>query len=94
MKLDLSSLQSVMDFVEEFKRKGYQLQLLICNAGSIFVKHGIVFHIDFCKPNLLVHSFLSTCGIPVVSTYLFRRSPLTKNSYVRVNGTFIISPLL
>ena len=40
IKLDLSSLQSVMDFVEEFKGKGYQLQLLICNGGLISSQKG------------------------------------------------------
>ena len=40
MKLDLASLQSVMDFVEEFKRKGYPLHLLICNGGIIMGKKG------------------------------------------------------
>ena len=40
IKLDLGSLQSVMNFVEEFKGKGYPLHLLICNAGCITAKKG------------------------------------------------------
>ncbi|XP_078000563.1 retinol dehydrogenase 12-like [Glandiceps talaboti] len=33
MKLDLSSLQSVKDFIEEFRSKHSTLHVLICNAG-------------------------------------------------------------
>ena len=35
IKLDLASFKSVMEFVEEFKRKGYPLHLLICNGGAL-----------------------------------------------------------
>ena len=38
IKLDLASFKSVMEFVEEFKRKGYPLHLLICNGGIITPK--------------------------------------------------------
>ena len=41
IRLDLSSLQSVMEFVEEFKRKGYQLQFLICNGGVVATQKGM-----------------------------------------------------
>lgn len=33
MRLDLSSLQSTKDFVEEYKRSERPLHVLICNAG-------------------------------------------------------------
>lgn len=33
MRLDLSTLQSTKDFVEEFKKSGRPLHVLICNAG-------------------------------------------------------------
>ena len=41
IKLDLASFKSVMDLVEEFKRKGYPLHLLICNGGIITGKKGM-----------------------------------------------------
>ena len=40
IKLDLASFKSVMNFVEEFKRKEYPLHLLICNGGIITGKKG------------------------------------------------------
>lgn len=35
MKLDLGSLKSTVDFIEEFKSSGRHLHCLICNAGII-----------------------------------------------------------
>ena len=43
MKLDLESLQSVNDFVEAFKDKGYPLHFLICNAGIVNAPKGMNF---------------------------------------------------
>ncbi|XP_065911860.1 retinol dehydrogenase 11-like isoform X2 [Dysidea avara] len=40
MKLDLSSLQSTKQFIEDFKQKNLPLHLLICNAGIGGVLHG------------------------------------------------------
>ena len=40
MALDLSSLQSVVNFVEAFKQKGSQLNVLICNAGLGLIPQG------------------------------------------------------
>ena len=40
MKLDLSSLQSTKQFIEDFKQKNLPLHLLICNAGIGGVPHG------------------------------------------------------
>jgi len=40
MKLDLSSLQSTKQFIEDFKQKNLPLHLLICNAGIALVPHG------------------------------------------------------
>ena len=40
MTLDLNSLQSVVNFANEFKQKGYQLHVLICNAGIAFMTKG------------------------------------------------------
>ncbi|XP_006823712.1 polyprenol dehydrogenase-like [Saccoglossus kowalevskii] len=33
MKLDLTSLKSTMDFVRNYKSRGYNLNVLVCNAG-------------------------------------------------------------
>jgi len=40
MQLDLSSLQSTKQFIEDFKQKNLPLHLLICNAGIAMVPHG------------------------------------------------------
>ncbi|XP_065911513.1 retinol dehydrogenase 11-like isoform X2 [Dysidea avara] len=37
MKLDLSSLQSTKQFIEDFKQKNIPLHILICNAGIFLV---------------------------------------------------------
>ena len=42
MPLDLNSLKSVMEFVEQFKRSGRQLHVLFCNAGIAFGPYGII----------------------------------------------------
>ena len=40
MKLDTSSFQSTKEFVDEFKKSGRQLHVLICNAGVSKAKAG------------------------------------------------------
>jgi len=53
MKLDLSSLQSTKQFIEDFKQKNLPLHLLICNAGIAGVPHGEFVHIcDISKHKL------------------------------------------
>ena len=42
MALELNSLQSVVNFVEAFKQKRYQLNVLICNAGIGLTPQGRV----------------------------------------------------
>lgn len=39
-KLDLSSLQSTMDFIQGVKQRSSSLHVLVCNAGIAFVKEG------------------------------------------------------
>ena len=41
MKLDLASLESTKNFVENFKQKNLPLHILICNAGIAFVQQGL-----------------------------------------------------
>ena len=40
MKLDLASLESTKNFIENFKQKNLPLHLLICNAGIALVPYG------------------------------------------------------
>ena len=40
MKLDMASLKSTMNFVEEFKKKGYPLHFLVCNGGALINEKG------------------------------------------------------
>ena len=40
IKLDLSSLQSTMDFIQETKQRTQSLNILVCNAGIAFFKQG------------------------------------------------------
>ena len=42
MNLNLSSLQSTKNFVEEFKKSGRELHVLICNAGILAGKFGML----------------------------------------------------
>ena len=41
MKLDLSSLESTKNFIENFKQKNLPLHILICNAGIGFAQQGL-----------------------------------------------------
>ena len=41
MHLDLSSLNSTVEFVEAFRKTGYPLHVLICNAGIAFANQGV-----------------------------------------------------
>ncbi len=41
MKLDLSSLQSTMDFIQAYKASGRSLHVLLCNAGIALLNRGI-----------------------------------------------------
>ena len=40
MILDLASLESTKNFIENFKQKNLPLHMLICNAGIFMVPHG------------------------------------------------------
>ena len=56
IKVDLASLHSVMHFVEEFKRKGYPLHLLICNGAVLMNdkgKRSEIFYLFFVKSCLI-----------------------------------------
>eukprot|EP00057_Strongylocentrotus_purpuratus_P021244 XP_011675718.1 PREDICTED: dehydrogenase/reductase SDR family member on chromosome X-like [Strongylocentrotus purpuratus] len=68
MTLDLSSIASTMNFVEEFKAKGLPLHILVCNAGIIYggeVKTTDGFEIHF-QVNYLSHFLLTLHLLPVL----------------------------
>ena len=46
MHLDLNSLSSTVQFVEAFKKTGYPLHVLICNAGIAFANQGWFIHVS------------------------------------------------
>ena len=48
MHLDLSSFQSTKEFVEEYKKSGRSLHVLICNAGVSKAKPGISSNTSYC----------------------------------------------
>ncbi|KYR02691.1 short-chain dehydrogenase/reductase (SDR) family protein [Tieghemostelium lacteum] len=65
LKLDLTSLQSVRDFVEEFKKLNLPLNLLVNNAGIMMVPYsktidgfGIQFQVNHLGPFLLTYLLL------------------------------------
>ena len=40
MRLDLASLESTKNFIENFKQKNLPLHMLVCNAGIALVPYG------------------------------------------------------
>ncbi|XP_069136791.1 polyprenol dehydrogenase-like isoform X2 [Argopecten irradians] len=70
MKLDCASLESVMDFVEEFKLSGRQLHVLVCNAGIGLHKQeytGDGYELMF-QVNYLSHFLLAAHLLPILKT--------------------------
>jgi NAD(P)-dependent dehydrogenase (short-subunit alcohol dehydrogenase family) len=68
LQLDVSSIDSVRDFVNEVKRKNYKITLLINNAGVMFVpetysKDGIEMHF---AANYLGHFLLTYLLLPTL----------------------------
>ena len=45
MQLDLTSLNSTKTFIEQFKASGKKLNVLVCNAGIVYVPLG---NFNFC----------------------------------------------
>ncbi|CAF5088224.1 unnamed protein product [Rotaria sp. Silwood1] len=66
MELDLSSLQSVRDFVNRFRGRNLPINILICNAGVMACPYGKTvdgFETQF-GTNHLGHFLLTTSLIP------------------------------
>ncbi|XP_033740244.1 WW domain-containing oxidoreductase-like [Pecten maximus] len=88
MKLDCASLQSVMDFVKEFKNSGRQLHVLVCNAGigmskQAYTEDGyeLMFQVNYLSQYLLSAHLLpimktsgEDCRIVLVSSEVHRYS--------------------
>ncbi|XP_033740347.1 retinol dehydrogenase 14-like [Pecten maximus] len=88
MKLDCASLQSVMDFVKEFKNSGRQLHVLVCNAGiglhkQAYTDEGyeLMFQVNYLSQYLLAAHLLpimktsgEDCRIVLVSSEAHRYS--------------------
>ncbi|XP_033740349.1 retinol dehydrogenase 14-like isoform X2 [Pecten maximus] len=86
MKLDCASLQSVMDFVKEFKNSGRQLHILVCNAGiglhkQAYTEEGyeLMFQVNYLSQYLLAAHLLpimktsgEDCRIILVSSEAHR----------------------
>ena len=45
MKLDLGSLESTKNFIENFKQKNLPLHILICNAGIGLAEQGVTLYV-------------------------------------------------
>ena len=60
MRIDLTSLASVIEFVETFKQSGRPLHVLFCNAGIALVPYGIIklFRVRIYQPFLRTFLFL------------------------------------
>ncbi|KAL0480608.1 retinol dehydrogenase [Acrasis kona] len=61
MKLDLSQLESVREFVTAFESKNLQINYLINNAGCVFMDHGVTKdgYEQFFQVNYLSHFLLT-----------------------------------
>lgn len=82
MKVDLTSLKSVMNFIQEFKSSGRKLQTLVCNAGigSILQTYTeddneMIFQVNYLSQFLIAAHFLpimlktgGDCRIVLVSS--------------------------
>ena len=75
MHLDLSSFQSVKDFVEAYRTSGRQLHVLVCNAGVYKAKYGklfssILFYCKHCRSSMvdlkIFASFLNMLNVVCV----------------------------
>ncbi|XP_022092454.1 retinol dehydrogenase 12-like isoform X2 [Acanthaster planci] len=68
IKLDLSSLQSTMDFIRETKQRMQSLNVLVCNAGIAFVQQGYTednYELHF-QVNYLSHFLIALHLMPLL----------------------------
>ncbi|CAD5118295.1 DgyrCDS7008 [Dimorphilus gyrociliatus] len=68
MYLDLSSLESVQRFIQEFKMTGYSLNTLICNAGVVMVpfEKTVDGYEKHFQVNYLSHFYLTLEMLPLL----------------------------
>lgn len=70
MKLDLASLKSTMEFVEEFKTSGRKLHVLICNAGVMMADEVVTednFELTY-QVNYLSQFLIMAHFLPIMKT--------------------------
>jgi NAD(P)-dependent dehydrogenase (short-subunit alcohol dehydrogenase family) len=89
MICDLSSMDSIRSFAQEFKRKYHRLDVLINNAGAMFSKREVTpegfertFAVNYLGPFLLTHELLDLLKSSAPSRIINVSSGLAKNGKV------------
>ncbi len=89
MLCDMSSMASIRDFANEFKKKHSQLDVLVNNAGGEFSKREVTpegfertFAVDYLAPFLLTNELLDLLKVSAPSRIINVSSGLAKNGKV------------
>jgi NAD(P)-dependent dehydrogenase (short-subunit alcohol dehydrogenase family) len=92
MICDLSSMESIRHFAEEFKKKYKRLDVLINNAGAVFNKREVTpegfertFAVNYLGPFLLTHGLLDMLKSSAPSRIINVSSGLAKDGKVDLN---------
>ena len=92
MICDLSSMESIRHFAEEFKKKYKRLDVLINNAGASFNKREVTpegfernFAVNYLGPFLLTHELLDLLKSSAPSRIINVSSGLAKNGRVDID---------
>jgi len=91
MQLDLTSLNSTKTFIEQFKASGRKLNVLVCNAGIVYVPLG---NFNFCTcielfTRIVLRHITITC-FTVFSFNLYRM--LTDIQILKQNWSYLHFP--
>jgi NAD(P)-dependent dehydrogenase (short-subunit alcohol dehydrogenase family) len=89
MICDLSSMESIRQFAEEFKKKYRRLDVLVNNAGAVFNKREVTpegfertFAVNYLGPFLLTHELLEILKLSAPSRIVNVSSGLAKDGKV------------
>jgi NAD(P)-dependent dehydrogenase (short-subunit alcohol dehydrogenase family) len=92
MICDLSSMESIRQFAEEFKKKYKRLDVLVNNAGAVFNKREVTpegfertFAVNYLGPFLLTHELLDMLKSSAPSRIVNVSSGLAKDGKVDLN---------
>ncbi len=92
MICDLSSLESIRRFAEEFKKKYSRLDVLVNNAGAVFNKRELTpegfertFTVNYLGPFLLTHELLDMLKLSAPSRIINVSSGLAKDGKVNLD---------